>query len=395
MISAFPDAASLSPEFAGLSVQATQPLECPSVEPMSVVCENGERKYMRQDDDTPARASQLLEHVPMPREPRNIRDIAPAPPRLFSTRHYPASEQFEVWKTRMASLVDVAPPEGYSPAQGFLVEYLTCHMTDVNFTSGRFAAQSFARVTKPPQGAPVDIWWLYRLRSGEAHFKSAGREIHAGPGAMFLISLDDDFSGSVSDCDCLVLGLPRRSFADVADQLDGVCNILLEGNLIELLADYLDRLEARIALMSLDELRQAGRATVQMIAACIQLSSNRLGPAGGAIETVLFERARLYIETHLGDFDLTPDRIAQQLRISRSALYRAFESVGGVAGYILRKRLRAAHAELVGSPDRQVQEIAYRHGFKLASDFTRAFRREFGVSPREMRERTRGRSTTG
>ncbi|WP_245329086.1 helix-turn-helix transcriptional regulator [Bradyrhizobium centrolobii] len=86
--------------------------------------------------------------------------------------------------------------------------------------------------------------------------------------------------------------------------------------------------------------------------------------------------------------------MAQQLRISRSNLYRAFESVGGVAGYIQRKRLRAAHAELVGSADRQVQEIAYRHGFKLASDFARAFRREFGVSPREMRERTR-RSTGG
>ncbi|MGY3442710.1 MULTISPECIES: helix-turn-helix domain-containing protein [unclassified Bradyrhizobium] len=295
----------------------------------------------------------------------------------------------------MASLVEVAPPEGYSPAQGFLVEYLTCNMAEIVFTSGRFAAQSFARVIKPSQGAPVDIWWLYRVRSGEARFASAGRRIHAGPDAMFLISLDDDFSGSITDYEGLVLGLPRRSFAEVADQFDELCNILLEGNLTALLADYLDRLETRIMLMSPDELRQAGRATAQMIAACVQLSSDRLESSHGAIESVLFERARLYIETHLGEFDLTPDRIAQQLRISRSALYRAFESVGGVAGYILRKRLRAAHAELVAFNDRQVQEIAYRNGFKLASDFTRAFRREFGVSPREMRERTRRRSTAG
>ncbi|MGY2890520.1 AraC-like DNA-binding protein [Bradyrhizobium sp. USDA 4524] len=324
---------------------------------------------MQEDDKTPAHAAQLLEHAPLPREPRDIRDIAPAPPRLFSTRPYPPSEQFEVWKTRMASLVDVAPPEGHSPAHGFLVEYLTCNMADVVFTSGRFAAQSFARVIKPSHGAPVDIWWLYRVRSGEARFETAERRIHAMPGAMFLISLDEDFRGTITDYDGLVLGLPRRSFADMADQLDGICNILLEGNLIELLADYLDRLEARITLMSSEELRQAGRATAQMIAACIQLSSDRLERARGAVEPVLFERARLYIETHLADFDLTPDRIAQQLRISRSALYRAFESVGGVAGYILRKRLRAAHAELVTSADRQVQEIAYRHGFKLASDF--------------------------
>ncbi|WP_229199687.1 AraC family transcriptional regulator [Bradyrhizobium acaciae] len=340
-------------------------------------------------------AAQLLEQVPLPREPRNIKDIAPAPPRLFSTRPYPPPEQFEVWKTRMASLVDVAPAEDHSPAQGFEVEYLTCNMADVVFTSGRFAAQTIARAAKPSQGAPVDTWWLFRVRAGEARFETRERRMHAEQGAVFLISLDDDFRGSITNYDGLVLALPRRSFADVADQLDGVCNILLSGNLIELLADYLDRLEARIILMSPEELRQAGRATAQMIAACIQLSSDRLEQASGTIESMLFERARLYIETHLGDFDLTPDRVARQLRISRSALYRAFESVGGVAGYILRKRLRAAHAELVGSTDRQVQEIAYRHGFKLASDFTRAFRREFGVSPREMRERARRRSTAG
>ncbi|MGY3530374.1 AraC-like DNA-binding protein [Bradyrhizobium embrapense] len=350
---------------------------------------------MQEDDNRPGSAAKLLEQVPLPREPRNIRDIVPAVPRLFTTRLYPPSEQFEVWKTRMASLIDVAPPDGYSPAQGFEVEYLTCNMTDVVFTSGRVADQTFARVIEPSQGAPVDIWWLFRLRSGEARFETAERRIHAGPGAMFLISLDDDFRGSITGYDGLVLALPRRSFADVADQLNDACNILLSGNLIELLSDYLDRLESRLVLMSPEELKQAGRATAQMIAACIQLSSDRLDQARGAIESVLFERARLYIETHLGDFDLTPDRIAQQLRISRSALYRAFESVGGVAGYILRKRLRAAHAELVASNDRQVQEIAYRHGFKLASDFTRAFRREFGVSPREMRERVRRRSTAG
>jgi AraC-like DNA-binding protein len=350
---------------------------------------------MPEDDNAPATAAKLLEQVPLPREPRNIRDIVPAVPRLFTTRLYPLSEQVEVWKTRMASLVDVAPPDGYSPAQGFEVEYLTCNMADVVFTSGRFAAQTFARAAAPSQGAPVDIWWLFRVRAGEARFETGERRMRAGPGAMFLISLDDDFRGSITNYDGLVLALPRRSFAGVADQLSEVSNILLSGNLIELLTDYLDRLEARLVLMSPEELRQAGRATAQMIAACIQLSSDRLEQARGAIESVLFERARLYIQAHLGDFDLTPDRIAQKLKISRSNLYRAFESVGGVAGYIMRKRLHAAYAELVGSPDRRVQEVAYRYGFKLASDFTRAFRREFGVSPREMREHGRRSSSAG
>ncbi|TYL75888.1 helix-turn-helix transcriptional regulator [Bradyrhizobium cytisi] len=347
---------------------------------------------MQQDDRRPASAARLLEPVPLPREPRDVRDRAPAPPRLFSTRPYPAPEQFDVWKTRMASLLEVAPSDGHDPARGFEVEYLTCNMADVVFTSGRFAAQTFARVSVP---SPVDIWWLFRVRSGEAWFETGERQIHAGPGAMFIISLDDDFRGRISDYEGLVIGMRRDAFERVTEQLDSVCNTILSGNLIELLADYLDRLEMRVIQLSSDELRQAGRATANMIAACIELSGTRQEQGRGAIESILFERAREYIEAHLGEFDLTPNRVAEQLRVSRSNLYRAFESVGGVAGYIMRRRLRAAHAELVASADKRVQEIAYRHGFKQASDFTRAFRREFGVSPRVARERARGGSIAG
>ncbi|WP_407148557.1 helix-turn-helix domain-containing protein [Bradyrhizobium sp. ORS 86] len=344
---------------------------------------------MQRDGDRLARAAKLLEQVPLPRAPRDISDRTPAPPRLVSTRPYPPAEQFEVWKARMAPWLDVALPEGRSPAQGFEVEYIACNLGNLVLSSGHFAAQTFTRTRAASRRAPVDAWALFRVRSGEVWLETGGQTIHAEPGAIFLVPLNNDLRGRITDYDGLLLTLPRSAFASVAEQFDRACNRILSGNLIELLADYLDTLVVRLVEMSPDELRQAGRATAEMIAACLQPAADRPGEARGSVESVLFERARLYIESHLGDFDLTPDRIAQQLRISRSNLYRAFESVGGVAGYILRKRLHAAHAELVGNPERRIQEIAHRHGFKLASDFTRAFRREFGMSPREARERAR------
>jgi len=342
-------------------------------------------KHM-QEANQPARRAQLLEHAPLPREPRDIRDRTPARPRFFSTRPYQPSEQFEVWKTRISQLVDVALPEGSDAAQGFTVEFMTCSMADIVLTSGHFAAQTFARLSR---AAPIDYWWLYLGRSGEAWFEGGDRRLHARPGAMFLVSLDKDFRGRITDYDGQIVALPRSAFAGVANELDNVRNTILSGSLIGLLADHLRNLEARVVEMGADELRQAGRATAAMIAACIQPSANRLEQAQGSIDSVLFERARLYIENHLGEFELIPERVAQGLRISRSNLYRAFESVGGVARFIQRKRLQAAYADLIATGNTQVQEVAYRHGFRLASDFTRAFRREFGISPREARERAR------
>ena len=63
-----------------------------------------------------ASRAKFLEYAPLPREPRDIRDRTPAPPRILSTRPYEPPEQFDVWRTRISSLTDVGLPEGTNPA---------------------------------------------------------------------------------------------------------------------------------------------------------------------------------------------------------------------------------------------------------------------------------------
>ncbi|WP_413989971.1 helix-turn-helix domain-containing protein [Labrys okinawensis] len=262
-------------------------------------------------------------------------------------------------------------------------------MAEFVFNSGHFGTQTFKRLPQRSSRPAINHWLLFRMRSGEAWFKTGERRIDARRGAVFLISLDEDFLGGVTDYDGQLLILPREAFAAVGCDLDSLCNILLSGSLIELLCDYLINLEMRVVRMSPDELGVAGRATVEMIAACLRPSLDRLEQTRASLESALFRRAHAHIQKHLHELDLTPERVASQLRISRSKLYRAFEDVGGVTGYIQQQRLHAAHAELASNTDKQVQEIAYRYGFNFASDFARAFRRKFGYSPREARNRQR------
>ena len=95
-------------------------------------------------------------------------------------------------------------------------------------------------------------------------------------------------------------------------------------------------------------------------------------------DAIIFEQA--------GDPLLTPASIAQQLNISLRQLYRAFNGTESPAARIRRRRLdRAAELLAARSPQPHVERVAQDCGFTSAEYFSRAFRREFGISPRAYR----------
>jgi AraC-like DNA-binding protein len=102
-------------------------------------------------------------------------------------------------------------------------------------------------------------------------------------------------------------------------------------------------------------------------------------------DTIIFEQA--------ADPLLSPVTIAAQLNISLRQLYRAFSGTESPAARIRRRRLEHA-AELLArrAAPSQVERIAQECGFVSAEYFSRAFRREFGLSPRAYRSAHRDRA---
>lgn len=106
-------------------------------------------------------------------------------------------------------------------------------------------------------------------------------------------------------------------------------------------------------------------------------------------------RAQRFIECHGDDEDLNPAAVAAGTNVSLGYLHRIFRETGmTVSQSILEVRLRRCRKDLVDRAlsDRGVAEIAYRHGFKDAAHFTRAFVRRYGATPSQWR---RGATGTG
>jgi AraC family transcriptional regulator len=87
----------------------------------------------------------------------------------------------------------------------------------------------------------------------------------------------------------------------------------------------------------------------------------------------------------------TVDALATRAGVTPYHFLRTFERLTGVTPhqFVLRSRLRAA-AERVLAHSGRIIDIAFACGFNDVSNFNRAFRSEFGMSPRAYRSQYGG-----
>lgn len=95
------------------------------------------------------------------------------------------------------------------------------------------------------------------------------------------------------------------------------------------------------------------------------------------------QTALAYINDHLGE-ELSVDTLARQVYTSRYHFMRRFKQLTGcsVHRYITQKRLLRAASLLRNGAS--AQSACARCGFQDYSTFQRAFRRQFGMTPRDM-----------
>jgi AraC-like DNA-binding protein len=158
-----------------------------------------------------------------------------------------------------------------------------------------------------------------------------------------------------------------------------------------LLGDYMLLLEHELSNLSLEDAGRLENTVDAMLRACLAPSADRVALAKRQINLTLMERVRLAVGRHLRSPSLGPDKLCREAATSRSQLYRLLEGEGGVAHYIQRRRLSESFAILCDTSNNfSIAAIAEILCFADASSFSRAFRREFGMTPSDVRGASRG-----
>lgn len=301
---------------------------------------------------------------------------------IFTTEGLPKAQQLDAWRGWFDSVFDI---EIDDPRQGFSATSETWDLGGFGLSRVRAPKLRALRTTSLVRRNPIDHWGVafgYQRTLGES-----GRQgvLDVPANTPYVASFGRPLVSQRDVDERLQLYLPRDGFPELSAVFEAVEGRPLGGQMGQLLSEFI-ALMARTATAfsepNLDELQTAVRG---MLLACVAPSADHSAIAEAPLAATRKEVVRRLIDLHLNNPALGPDFLCREAGMSRSQLYRLFESEGGVAHYVQRRRLRRCFNELSRNPEgRSVAAIAEEIGFSDPSSFSRSFRREFGLAPREV-----------
>ncbi|TSJ60864.1 helix-turn-helix domain-containing protein [Starkeya sp. 3C] len=313
--------------------------------------------------------------IPMPPEDSCRReDDAPLEPLELAADALPGAVPFDAFRAAFSGVVELHLVRGRDGA--FPIQQTLWDLGRLALVSGHLPGPGYA------------FGWRHARKSTLEHWYVLLRDDPAAPDTIRLSfhCLAEPFQTELETRRLLALFMPRDLFPSL-HEISGMLDHRLESGAARLLADFLLGLDRQLPRLRPSDLAGVLGATRGLVEACVASCRNDPAAERGATDVRLLERARRLIEQKIDDADLSPASLAEELFVSRSRLYRSFEPLGGVAAYIRRQRLlRTRDALLDTSDTRSIVRIAEQCGFPDASTFSRAFKHEFGVSPRAVRK---------
>ena len=308
-------------------------------------------------------------------------------PDISTTQPLRPRDQFEAWREWHQPVLDFLHQQ--STRYGFPAEVHLWRLGGLAMSRTSVPPVSVARTKSNLRRDPIDHWVISYCVRGAHLTNTAGTAVEIPAKVPFVSSLGQEFLHERTHIDRVSFLMPRDGFRDIAPLLDAACGPSLDTPLGHLLGDYMIALEHHLPEVTEPDFPRLARAISAIVAVAAAPSAERVAVAGAQIDAGRKERVRQVVRKHLRTPTFRPSILCRLVGMSRSNLYRLFEDTGGVARYIQRERLLEAHAVLtVPATTRSISAIADDLCFADASSFSRAFRREFGYSPGELRSAT-------
>ena len=298
------------------------------------------------------------------------------------------SRDLDVYRWSMAPLcrVDMHEQPG-GDSNGIKLSMLA--FDGLSIVKNRAYASDLIRDAQIVGSSGLHDYFINLFPSAGAAAEIEGREIQIEAGDLLILDLTRESILKLPNRAAIGVFLRRQELDRYTDDIDTLHGTVLKGAsaLGRLLTAHILTLESEAIAFQDADSTPVVRSTAAVIAHCFEVKARDRDQIQTGLSRSLFSQVRRSIDQHLGDSSLDAAYLIQKHGISRSALYRLFEPMGGVRAYIRQTRLQRICRDLI-HPDHQherISTIAYRWGYDSETDFSRAFKQAFGVTARDMR----------
>lgn len=306
----------------------------------------------------------------------------------FSTRTIEPTDKIYAWRDAMRRLR--LPVGAIEDPEGFEGQ-VSCQTSPLGIQFARVRSQSQEISGDYP--AHPEVIWLTMPLSGTADLIDGETVTRIGPGDVMF-----GRSGSApaslrfyGDFEQLVINAPRLAISPrlIAPLTLRLGVVREDGGIASVFSAMLRATAQSLDELTPDQLRPIELALTEFLIACLARQDGARALAG-AVGTKAAHMHKICqtIETMLGDPDLTAQKVADSNGVSLRYLQKLFAGSGlTFVNYLRTRRLERCRAD-IASPlyaHQSITQICFRWGFNSSSHFSRAFRDQYGVSPREYR----------
>jgi AraC family transcriptional regulator, positive regulator of tynA and feaB len=251
-----------------------------------------------------------------------------------------------------------------------------------------------AEITAPRDGAQSDqIFGFQCVHQGVEMVREGARELALTAGDIVLWDGREPTEVEIVEAFFKrTLMFPRERVLAVCPRLADLEALpsLHDSALARLLLRYMNALAAELPALDQAASAAAADVAIELLRAAVEPG---VPTSRACTRAAMRAGIRRYVRGHLQEPLLGPATIARAHALSVRALHALFEDTDtSVAGLIRSERLARCLEDLRRPNGGSVTEIAFRWGFCDAAHFSRVFKREYGLTPSDIRRAATGES---
>jgi AraC-like DNA-binding protein len=309
-----------------------------------------------------------------------------SPSVVFESRGMPATAAIEAWQEIAGNTLRIGIDQDDRPR--FSLSLQAMRLDETVVTAAETTAQSLHRDLGRVQRDGLDQYGFFLQVAGSRLVRANGVDSALMPGDLQFVDMAQEDCSIATDGRTTTLYVPRDLVeADVPEawRLHGT---IIRNTAAQIFANQLLTLFDRNCAWSPVMAGFLERSLLSIAFGCLVESQTNEPPfAPDHLARSIRRRIEQYIDDNLADHELGAQAIGQEFGVSRSVIYRVFQVHGGLNRYILGCRLRRVRRLLQEGNERTIAELAFASGFVSPAHFNREFRRAFGVTPTDVRNR--------